>query len=127
MRGTCRARELRKSQTDAEAKLWRHLRDRRLGGFKFRRQYPFGPYIVDFVCLEARLIIEVDGGQHLDKAPYDTARTHDLARFGMAVLRYWNDDVLLHIDAVLAHILAGLVTPHRAPHPNPLPASGERE
>jgi len=69
---------LRRSQTDAEAKLWWHLRDRRLGGFNFRRQVPMGPFIVDFICLEARFVVELDGGQHVEHARYDERRTRFL-------------------------------------------------
>ena len=94
-----------------------------MAGFKFRRQYPIDHYIVDFICLEAQLIVEVDGGQHVDRRRYDRARTNALACFGMMVLRYWNDDALQRIDDVLMDIHSALV----APHPDPLPASGERE
>jgi lysyl-tRNA synthetase class 2 len=94
-----------------------------MGGFKFRRQYPIERYIVDFVCLEAQFIVEVDGGQHVDRRRYDLERTRVLARFGMTVSRYWSHDVLLRIDDVLMDIHSALV----APHPDPLPASGERE
>jgi adenine-specific DNA-methyltransferase len=99
------------------------LRDRRLSGFKFRRQYPVGRYIVDFICLEARVVVELDGGQHVDQASYDELRTCFLQSLGLKVVRYWDDDVLLHMDEVLQH-LSSFMT---APHPNPLPASGERE
>ena len=123
MRGTHRARKLRKTQTDAEAKLWFRLRNRRLAGFKFRRQYPVGRYIVDFVCLEAQVVVELDGGQHVDATAYDRRRTAFLESLGLQVLRYWDDDVLLRVDRVLESLLSRLPTPH----PNPLPASGERE
>ena len=73
-----RARELRKNSTDAEKTLWSHLRQRLLGGYRFRRQHPIGIYIVDFVCLERRLVIELDGGQHLESVSHDAARTSDL-------------------------------------------------
>jgi len=128
VRGTNRSRELRQSQTDVEAKLWRHLRDRRLGGYKFRRQYPFGRYVVDFVCIEQRVIVEVDGGQHINQAKYDVRRANYLNRIGFTVLRYWDDDALLRTEDVLENILMHMATIKRAsPHPNPLPASGERE
>ena len=123
MRGTEKARALRRSQTDAEATLWRWLRDRRLHNFKFRRQAPVGSFIVDFVCLEARLIVELDGGQHVDHAKYDEQRTRFLQSLGFDVVRYWNDDVLLRTENVLEHLLSRL----ESPHPGPLPAGGERE
>ena len=123
VRGSDRARELRRNQTDAEAQLWRHIRDRRLVGFKFRRQCPVGCYIVDFLCIEHRLVVEVDGGQHGERRAYDEQRSAALRSLGFRVLRYWNDDVLLRTDAVLQD----LVTVLTAPHPSPLPARGERE
>jgi len=122
VRGTARARELRRSQTDAEAKLWFHLRDRRLGGFKFRRQVPLGSFIVDFLCNDVRLVVEVDGGQHVDRANYDAQRTCFLESLGLTIVRYWNDDILLRTDEILADLSMRLV----APHPDPLPAGGER-
>ena len=98
------ARELRKSMTDTERKLWRGLRMRQMHGHKFRRQFPLGSYIVDFVCLEARLIIEVDGGQHADEENGDTQRDAWLTDQKFRVLRYWNNQVLNELDAVLADI-----------------------
>lgn len=95
------ARKLRHEATDAERHLWRHLRGEQLAGFKFRRQYPLAGYIVDFVCVPARLVLELDGGQHLDAVPYDGARTRAIEALGYRVLRFWNDDVLLRTDAVL--------------------------
>jgi adenine-specific DNA-methyltransferase len=95
-----RARELRKNPTDAEKALWKHLRLRQLGGYKFRRQQPLGPYIVDFVCSEKRLIVELDGGQHAEQVAYDEARTAWLEAQGFRILRFWNNDVLKEIDAV---------------------------
>jgi very-short-patch-repair endonuclease len=88
------ARQLRRHQTDAEKKLWLHLRNRHLGGFKFRRQVPFGPYIADFCCLEARLIIELDGGYHRTITDRDSNRTEALAQIGYRVVRFTNDEVL---------------------------------
>ncbi len=128
MRGTDKARELRRGQTDAEARLWWHLRDRRLGGYKFRRQCPFGRFVVDFVCIDRKLIVELDGGQHADRANYDGQRTALLNRYGYTVVRYWDDDALLRTDRVLEDILMHLaLAGPAAPHPNPLPAGGERE
>ena len=122
MRGNDRARALRREQTDAEGFLWRHVRNRRLGGYRFRRQHPIGGYIVDFLCVERRVVVEVDGGQHC-MSQCDIRRTFDLESMGMIVLRFWNDDVLLRTEAVLEEMLASL----GAPHPDPLPAHGERE
>ena len=96
-----RARELRKSQTDAERLLWKHLRNRQLLGFKFRRQVPIGPYIIDFVCLSLKLVIEADGSQHMSNINYDNMRTLYLENHGFQVVRFWNNDVLTQIDAVL--------------------------
>ncbi|MCM5029007.1 endonuclease domain-containing protein, partial [Escherichia coli] len=110
-----RARNLRKKSSDAENKLWQSLRARQLRGFKFRRQVPMGPYIVDFACLEAGLIIEVDGGQHAEQRRYDEARTHWLESQGLRVLRFWNHEVLLNMTDVLEHVLRSLPAEH--PHP----------
>lgn len=97
------AKRLRKEQTDAELRLWQHLRAKRLLGLKFRRQKPLGPYIVDFICQERMLVVEVDGGQHLESAS-DETRNAWLARCGFRVLRFWNHEVLLEIEAVLEAI-----------------------
>jgi len=123
---TARSRALRRNQTDAEARLWHHLRDRRLAGCKFRRQVPLGPYFADFACAEKCLIIELDGGQHAELAARDAQRSAYLQQRGFTVLRFWNDQVLRETDAVLEEILRHL-DGETAPHPNPLPASGERE
>ena len=96
-----RARTLRARQTDAERLLWSRLRDRRLVGRKFRRQHVMGDYIVDFICIESKLIVEVDGGQHGLQIEYDTERSRYLNRLGFTVLRYWNNDVLRNTEAVL--------------------------
>jgi very-short-patch-repair endonuclease len=102
--------------TDAERKLWQGLRGRQMDGFKFRRQLPLGPYIVDFVCLEARLVIEVDGGQHLGSAE-DKIREAWLASEGFRVLRFWNDEVLKTPKDVLERVWDAL-HPHPAPAPS---------
>jgi very-short-patch-repair endonuclease len=96
-----RARALRRSSTDAESRLWRLLRDRSLG-VKFRRQFPFGRYILDFYCLEYRLVVEVDGGQHFEPAGMaaDAERTRILEASGLKVLRFTNREVLLETDDV---------------------------
>jgi very-short-patch-repair endonuclease len=120
-----RARELRSGSTEAEQRLWHQLRSRRLADLKFRRQHPVSSFIADFACLEAKLIVEVDGGQHFepDAMAADERRTQSLQRAGFTVLRFDNRQVLAEIDAVLAAIDAWLRI-HR-PHPNPLPHAGE--
>ena len=100
-----RARQLRVRQTDAERRLWFLLRDRRLNGAKFRRQMPIGTYVVDFVCQEAKLIVEVDGSQHADQVPYDNARTEWLGAVGYRVLRFWNNDLTQNEEGALTAIL----------------------
>ena len=98
------ARKLRQNATDPERALWQQVRAARLGGHKFRRQTPIGRYIVDFVCLEARLIVEVDGGQHAERQRQDAQRTAWLASQGFRMLRFWNTDVLGDMEAVKAVI-----------------------
>jgi very-short-patch-repair endonuclease len=100
-------RRLRNRQTDAERKLWFAVRDRRLSGFKFVRQEAIGPFIVDFVCREKRLVVEVDGGQHSENAK-DIERDAFLAGEGYRVMRFWNNDVLSNRDGVLTLILQAL-------------------
>ena len=112
--GLCHARRMRHSPTDAEMRLWRNLRAGRLAGYKFRRQQLIGRYIVDFVCFEERLVIEVDGGQHLDAQLSDALRTNWLESEDFRVLRFWNDDVLLRTHLVLEAILNALTT-NRSP------------
>ena len=104
-RGTVRARQLRRDQTPEERVVWRELRAGRLG-LKFRRQWPVGGYVVDFVCFEARLIVELDGGQHAaeDARAYDTARTAVLEAGGFTVLRIWNSEVRQNLPGVLDSI-----------------------
>jgi len=101
------ARRLRRSMTDAEHRLWFHLCNRALMGCKFRRQHPVGPYVADFACIERRVVVEVDGGQHADSGA-DPGRTRFLAACGYRVLRFWNNDVLARSDAVLEQIHAAL-------------------
>ncbi|MFB2874478.1 endonuclease domain-containing protein [Aeromonas jandaei] len=104
------AKRLRRDATQAEQKLWQQLRNRRLAGLKFRRQMPIGPYVVDFICLEQGLIIEVDGSQHGTQANqmHDEARTAYLNQQGFRVIRVWNNDVLSRMEVVLAHIWLSL-------------------
>jgi very-short-patch-repair endonuclease len=113
------ARSLRKNMTDAEKHLWYHLRDRRLAGYKFRRQVPIGPFIADFLCLTEKVIVEIDGGQHALNKDADRQRTSFLNRRGFRVVRFWNNEVFAEKEAVLSRILAALSS--SAPHPDPLP------
>ena len=113
-----RARTLRRQATDAEQLLWRHLRGRHLAGFKFRRQVVFKPYIADFACLEALLIVEADGGQHAEQRRYDAIRSAWLESMGYRVLRFWNHEILTDAQAVLEQIRRALVDPP-SPHPSP--------
>lgn len=106
-----RARSLRKSTTDAEAHLWHQLRNRNLRQFKFRRQHPIGPYIVDFVCLEHKLVIELDGSQHLDQVDYDYKRTVYLEQAGFRIIRFWDNDVLAQTGGVMQALYAALGHP----------------
>ena len=100
-----RARAMRGAPTDSELRLWRLLRDRRLNGFKFRRQVPVGPYIVDFLCVGAKLIVEADGSQHAESVR-DNVRDAYLANQGWKVLRFWNNEVLQNREGVLDTIYA---------------------
>jgi len=118
------ARGLRKRQTDAERRLWARLRDRRLLGAKFARQVPIGPYVVDFCCREAKLIIELDGGQHATQG-HDADRTVFLECLGYRVLRFWDNDALANPDGVLQRIAQQLNPMHPRPSPRPSPQRGE--
>jgi len=113
------ARTLRKRSTDAERRIWQHLRGRSLAGYKFRRQEVIEPYIVDFVCFDAKVIVELDGGQHLEQEKLDEERTRYLERMGYRVLRFWNHEVLAETEVVVEKIYSVLID--GAPHPNPLP------
>ncbi|HVJ61761.1 MAG TPA: DUF559 domain-containing protein, partial [Tahibacter sp.] len=113
------ARELRGNSTDAETRLWSRLRASQLG-VRFRRQHRIAGYIVDFVCLEKRVVVELDGGQHADQVVYDEKRTQAFVKIGFRVLRFWNNDALARTDEVLAQIHATLAEAS-PPHPNPLP------
>jgi very-short-patch-repair endonuclease len=111
------ARELRQGGTDAEQKLWRRLRAGQLNGLKFRRQHPVPPYVVDFYCDAKKLVVELDGSQHNDEV--DRVRTRFLESRGLKVLRYWDNEVLQQMDAVLEAILSA--TGNRTLTPTPLP------
>ena len=102
------ARKLRRNPTDAEQRLWSRLRRRQVDGHRFRRQVPLGPYVVDFLCYEARLIVEVDGGQHDAHAAADAARTAWLGSQDFRVIRFWNNDVLEKTDGVITEIQSAL-------------------
>ena len=118
------ARRLRRDATDAELRLWYYLRNRNLGGFKFKRQETIGLYVADFACVECRLIVEADGGQHGPSK--DARRTAYLEALGWRVLRFWNNDILRRTQSVLETILA--VCDQRKegkPSPCPLPHAGE--
>ena len=126
---TIRARRLRLSSTNAELRLWNRLRSRSIEGRKFVRQEPIGPYVVDFVCREARSIVEVDGGQHSDSKK-DRIRDQWLTEHNYRVMRFWNHEVLGNTAGVL-EVIADAVRAESPPHPTafggrPLPASGER-
>lgn len=102
------AQKNKKSQTDAEKRLWFHLRGKNLNGYKFRRQYPIQNYILDFYCVEKKLAIELDGSQHLTNKKYDTKRTKSLNELGIRVLRFWDNDLLRQTSHVLDKILLEL-------------------
>ena len=116
-----RVRQLRRTMTETEKLLWSHLRNRQLEGFKFRRQDWIGPFVADFVCWEARLVVEVDGSQHADHIEYDAARDDYLAREGFKVLRFRNNDVTSDLEADLNSIRARLL--ERVPSPSHSTAS----
>ncbi|HEX9801837.1 MAG TPA: endonuclease domain-containing protein [Gammaproteobacteria bacterium] len=115
------SKQLRHELTDCERLLWQHLRNRQLGGFKFRRQYPLPPYVLDFYCAELGLGVELDGGQHFSDEALrrDAERSRYLERYGVRVLRFSNREVLAQMAEVLAEILRQAEI--AAPHPSPLP------
>lgn len=112
-------RQLRRQLTPQERRLWYLLRDRRFAHFKFRRQHPVGPYILDFACCHVHLAIELDGGQHDERAGYDARRTAWLRLQGWRVLRFWNNELMENEEAVLAKILEALVSSAPSPRPSP--------
>ena len=124
MRGNTEpARRLHRDQTDAERVLWFRLRDRRLAGWKFKRQVPIDRFVVDFCCADAKLIVELDGGQHDQDRERDANRTNVLEAMGYLVLRFWNHDVIRNTEGVLEDIL-NTINQQRSepPHPTPLPS-----
>jgi very-short-patch-repair endonuclease len=124
VRAVDRARTLRKTATTAEQSLWHHLRNRQLSGHKFRRQVPIGAFVADFACVEAKLVLEVDGGQHYQVAGLasDAARTRWLSERGWTVLRFGNHEVWNEMDGVLRVVLTWLE--EHPPSPQPSPAGG---
>ncbi len=121
---TQRSRELRNNATEAERDLWRHLRNRQLRGVRFNRQVPIGPFICDFAARSAKLIIELDGGQHAVRTDEDESRSRFLCRKGYRILRFWNNDVLENMEGVLAVIESAL---SNTPSPNPSRIAGGEE
>jgi very-short-patch-repair endonuclease len=116
------AKMLRTNQTKAEQQMWYHLRAHRFMGLKFKRQKPMGRYIIDFVCVEQMLIIEIDGGQHADQVKYDQYRDAWLRNQGYTVLRFWNNEVMQQIEGVLEKIHLTLTL---SPSPSPTSVRGE--
>ena len=109
-----RQRALRRNMTDAERKLWSALRGKQLQGLKFRRQHPYEDFILDFVCLEKKLVVEVDGGQHQDRIAVDSKRTSVLEHAGFRVIRFWNHEVLQQLESVVEKIwqeVSGTIDP----------------
>jgi very-short-patch-repair endonuclease len=122
------ARAMRAEPTDAERKLWNLLRFKALGGYRFRRQRPVAGYILDFYCPAVRLAVELDGGQHSDgdQAMCDQIRSARLNELGVRVVRFWDDEVLKHPEAVAEQILGELERPSPPPQPSPgVPGEGE--
>ena len=111
------AKKLRINSTDTEKYLWKYLRGRQLEGFKFRRQHPIGKYIVDFINLERKIIIEVDGGQHLENKK-DKLRDRWLEEQGYEVLRFWDNEVLTNIEGVMESIRKKIYSPSPSPSPS---------
>jgi very-short-patch-repair endonuclease len=125
-RNVARARELRRTNTDAEALLWRYLRNRGVDGCKFTRQEPIGPCIADFACRTRKLAIELDGQHHDGQQGHDQARTETLQKLGYRVVRFSNVDVLANVEGIVAEISRLLSM--MPPHPNPLPTGrGDRK
>jgi very-short-patch-repair endonuclease len=115
---TSRARSLRSGMTDVERLLWQAIRGKRVHAHRFRRQHPIGPYIADFACIEQRIVVELDGGQHQDQRVQDDQRTAYLQAQGWHVLRFWNNEVLNNLDGVLSTIAEHLTdAPPSSPSP----------
>ena len=123
-RPTERARDLRNDATNAEQMLWRQLKGSRLQDLKFSRQMPIAGYFADFVCRSHKLIVELDGSQHVEGQPHDDVRTVQLEAAGYRVIRFWNNDLTSNLAGVLETILAAAIGTERVPTPQPPPASG---
>jgi very-short-patch-repair endonuclease len=126
-RPTKRSRELRANMTDAERKLWAYLSARKVAGVRFNTQFPIGGFVCDFVSRGAKLVIEVDGGQHAEAEQADAERTRFIERRGYRVIRFWNNDVLGNVEGVVGEIervLGEMGAQQNRPSPNPAP--GER-
>jgi very-short-patch-repair endonuclease len=121
------AKALRSNLTDAEQKLWYHLRAHRFLGRKFKRQKPMGRYVVDFVCLEEKLIIELDGGQHAENVEYDHVRDSWLRSEGYTVLRFWNNELINEMEGVLERIRLVFDSGSQTLSPSPSPVNGRGE
>jgi very-short-patch-repair endonuclease len=119
---TSNARSLRTEMTEAERRLWQAIRGKQIQEHRFRRQYLIGPYIADFACIDRKLVLELDGGQHQEQIEYDKRRTEFLQSQGWRVLRFWNNDVLKNLDGVLASIAEALSA---LPPSQPSPLQGE--
>ncbi len=131
-RPTARSRELRANATDAERRLWQALSARKVAGVRFNRQFPIGPFICDFVSRSAKLIVEVDGGQHVATSAEDARRTRYLEAQGYRVIRFWNNDVFERLEGVVGEIERVLVdmpspSPSRKREGNAIPPSACRE
>jgi very-short-patch-repair endonuclease len=114
-------RILRRNMTDAERKLWKMLRGSQMGGLKFRRQHPYGNYVLDFACLEKRVVVEIDGGQHQECMTEDRVRTKTLENAGFCVLRFWNHEVLQQPEAVVEKIWQEVTGKENPSSPLPSP------
>ena len=128
MSNPAKAQNLRQHSTDDEQALWKRLRNRQLAGCKFRRQVPLGKYIVDFVCFERKVVVEVDGGHHQEQVSSDAVRTTWLESQGFQVLRFWNHEVLADTEAVQEALLGALqgdLPSPDSPSPQPSPVKGE--
>ncbi len=123
-RPTERARDLRNDATNAEQILWRQLKGSRLQDLKFSRQMPIAGYFADFVCRSHKLIVELDGSQHVEGQPHDDARTKQLEAAGYRIVRFWNNDLTSNMPGVLETILTAAIGTERVPTPQPPPASG---
>ena len=118
-------RALRNQPTDAEYRLWQHLRRRQLEGCRFRRQHPFDDCILDFACLERKRVVELDGSQHADNLDNDAVRTRFLEREGFRVIRFWNNEVFDNIEGVVEVILDALILRTATPSPPHPPLEGK--